>query len=189
MGNKVTTKEHLGQLFQAWNNTYLGWVVQQSGKFPGYMEWAKFLSNEPNTYISEHGLFEIIPEGKRLAKLPVYPFQLGDFVYNALLEDALKTAFNIGFEEVLVEVKTTRLQLFKKPEQKQVVDEKEEKTVEEELEKLGIGLEGEENGTAIQHDEVIPKSNNKSGLHGTKKQSKSKRRTKHKPEFYSVQPV
>ena len=83
MGNKVTTKEHLGQLFQAWNNTYLGWIVQQSGKFTSYMEWAKFLSSEPNTYICEHGLFEIIPEGKRLAKLPVYPFCLGDFAYNA----------------------------------------------------------------------------------------------------------
>lgn len=184
MGNKVTTKEHLGQLFQAWNNTYLGWIVQQSGKFPGYMEWAKFLSNEPNTYISEHGLFEIIPEGKRLAKVPVYPFCLGDFAYNALLEDAIKTAFSKGFEEVLSEVKTTRLQLFKKPELKQV---EEEKTVEEELEELGIeDLEGERNGTAIQHDEVVPKSDDKSGLHVTKKQSKPKRRAKHKPEHEPV---
>ncbi len=184
MGTKITTKEHLGQLFQAWNNTYLGWIVQQSGKFPTYMEWAKFLSSEPNTYICEHGLFEIIPEGKRLVKVPVYPFQLGDFAYNALLEDAIKTAFSKGFEEVLSEVKTTRLQLFKKPEPNQIV---EEKTVEEELEKLGIeGLEGEENGTAIQHDEGISESNDKPRLHVTKKQSKPKRRAKHKPEHEPV---
>lgn len=183
MGNKVTTKEHLGQLFQAWNNTYLGWIVQQSGKFISYMEWAKFLSSEPNTYICEHGLFEIIPEGKRLVKVPVYPFCLGDFAYNALLEDAIKTAFSKGFEEVLSEVKTTRLQLFKKPEAKQVV---EEKIVEEELEESGIDLEGVQDGTAIQHDEGISESNDKPRLHVTKKQSKPKRRAKHKPEHEPV---
>ncbi|GEM_PF-4464588 len=162
MATRITDNE-IGKIFEIWSQTPLGKMIQESGHFQSSTQWWSFLNANPNAYLSEFGLFEIKPQGKEFAKVELLPFTYGEFLYNSLLNDAVRTAWDKGYKEVLGTVKRVELMLFTRPEE-----------VKETVPEVKLGLKEGEKHVRLQPDQGVAKSNNgKPATNKRKRKSKS----------------